>query len=316
MSGRFSSSSFDPPVRGIASLLAVGALAWSAGPAAAARTPAGTTIPNTARATFDGEGGVVSNTAAIAVAELLDVSISADQRTIEIANDTGQVPVAFRVTNEGNGRETFTLAATGGAIVAIAADDDGDGLYDAARDRTLANPALDLQPGASRRFFVLVRDLPASGGRTTITATATAVTGSGAAGTTFAGAGPNGVDAVVGRTTASASASTIIVGGVGAPRLEKSSSVRASDGSARIMPGAVVTWQLAAMFPRVAGNAVVADPIPAGTRFVPGSLSLDGQPLTDAADNDGGRFDGAEIRVSLGTIAAGTRTIRFQTIIQ
>jgi hypothetical protein len=57
----------------------------------------------------------------------------------------------------------------------------------------------------------------------------------------------------------------------------------------------------------------VSDPVPAGTTYKPGSLTLEGAPLTDAADADSGSFTGAAVNVALGTVAAGaTRTITFQ----
>jgi hypothetical protein len=60
-------------------------------------------------------------------------------------------------------------------------------------------------------------------------------------------------------------------------------------------------------------NLRVADPVPAGTTYQPGSLTLDGGPLTDADDADSGSFTGTAISVGLGNVAAGTtRTITFQ----
>lgn len=288
---------------------------------AAPRTPAGTAIANTAQVSDDGAGGpaAVSNTVVLTVAELLDVAIAADRPAIDVATGARAVPTGFRVSNEGNAPETFSLsasAADGTTIAGIAADDDDDGVYDPAADPMLSTPAVELQPGAGRRIFVLMRDLPAGGEPVAVTATATAVTGHGEAGTVFAGAGRDGVDAVVGRTGARASARTVLNGGAAQIRLEKSQAVRAPNGSDRIVPGATVTWQLDAIFPRAAGGAVVSDPIPQGTRFVPGSITLDGQAMTDGADADAGSFDGSVVRVALGPTAAGTRTIRFQTIIQ
>ncbi len=57
--------------------------------------------------------------------------------------------------------------------------------------------------------------------------------------------------------------------------------------------------------------------MPRGTRYVPGSLTLDTIPLSDAADGDAGQADDTAIAVSLGDIAiAATRSIQFQVTIQ
>ena len=61
----------------------------------------------------------------------------------------------------------------------------------------------------------------------------------------------------------------------------------------------------------------LTDAIPAGTVFVPGSITLDGRPLTDAADADLAAFDGSTVSVAIGDVAAaGVRTVQFQTRIQ
>ena len=57
--------------------------------------------------------------------------------------------------------------------------------------------------------------------------------------------------------------------------------------------------------------------MPPGTRYVAGSLSVDARAVSDADDDDAGRFDGTAIHVALGDVpAAATRTIRFQVTIQ
>lgn len=95
--------------------------------------------------------------------------------------------------------------------------------------------------------------------------------------------------------------------------LVKTQSVRAPDGSARAVSGAVVTYTLAARLPAGAEGARIDDPVPAGASYVPGSLRLDGTPLTDAADDDAGRFDGAAVAVALDPgAAARARTVTFQ----
>src|SRR5258705_7250004 len=94
-----------------AAMLAAGAL-HVAGPAHAARTPAGTVINNGATATYDlpggGQNSVASNVVSLTVDELLDVGVAwTDGGDVATApGATGQV-LTYRVTNAGNGRAAF-----------------------------------------------------------------------------------------------------------------------------------------------------------------------------------------------------------------
>lgn len=110
-------------------------------------------------------------------------------------------------------------------------------------------------------------------------------------------------------------AATITVEGAGeAATLNKTQVVRARDGSATPTSGAVVTYALAATFAAAgARGAAIEDPVPAGTTYLAGSLTLDGAPLSDAAGDDAGECDGRLVRVALGDVAAAvTRTVTFQ----
>lgn len=282
-------------------------------------TPAGTRIANTARLVAD-RVAIDSNTVTLAVDEVLDVAIVAQAGAIDIA-DAAIVAVGFDVTQLGNAAGTVMVAGTAddaaATVAGIAADTDGDGIYDAGKDMTLTGGAIALAAGERRRIFVLVSPGAASARRIAVTATATVQKGSGAAGTVIAAAGPAGVDAIVGTTGAQAAATTLLVRASARPRLDKSQSVVAPDGSARVMRGSIVTYRLDAHFPDTAIAAEVADAIPAGTAFVPGSITLDDRPVSDAADGDTARFDGAVVRVALGDITTPTtRVIRFQAMIQ
>ncbi len=303
----------------------VSATALVATPAFAA-TPAGTPIANTATLTFQAADGsspaLTSNTVTLQAAEILNVTIAADAeaRTTR-GNET--VAVGFVVTNTGNGTEDYTLAigsaAAGVAVDRLAVDSDGDGVYSATADQALApGAALTLTPGQVVRVFVLV-DAAQIGGGTAISARVTARTGSGAAGTTFPAAGDGGGDAIVGATGATASATSQLSPTAGLPTLTKSQSVLAPDGSARAIPGAIVTYRLVAGFVGATRGVVIDDPVPAGTSYVPGSLRLDDATLTDAGDTDAGTASATAIRVALGDVAAdgaGSRTIQFSVKIQ
>jgi uncharacterized repeat protein (TIGR01451 family) len=288
--------------------------------AARAGTPAGTQIVNTARMTVAGDTprAIDSNTVTVAVDAVVDVALVAEVASVAL-NAAATLPVAFTVTNRGNAPATYDLTAAvdaavdaaGATVGAIVPDVDGDGRYDPAIDR--GDAAVTLAPGASARVFVLVAGATVAGA---VTATATARAGSGAPGTLLPAAGPAGSDAVVGSTSARASASSRLVAETAAARLDKAQSVVAPDGSTRAMVGSVVTYTLVARFARDCPAVEVSDAVPEGTRFVAGSITLDDQPVSDATDADPGRLDGAAVRVALGDMPAGaTRTIRFKAII-
>ena len=87
----------------------------------------------------------------------------------------------------------------------------------------------------------------------------------------------------------------------------KTASVADLYNGSTITPGAIVTYTLTATVGGTGSlaNLRVSDPIPADTTYEPGSITLDGTPLTDAADGDAGRLDGSDIEVALGTVAGG-----------
>lgn len=292
-------------------------------PAAAAEGPAGSSITNVAALHYQVDGvqqTAASNPATLMVAERLDLTL-ARGGTDAVALATGASAVAFVLANTGNGTEAFRLDATldAGAsrVRLIALDADGDGRFDPAIDTAVTEGRTGALPaGGSLRLLVVVdtAGVPTGG---SLSLAAHALTGSGQPGATFAGQGDDGSDAVVGRTGAAAAVSVPLTAAAAAPTLAKSQSVLAPDGSARAMRGAVITYTLAAQFPGATEGAVIADPIPAGTTYLPGSLTLDGAALTDAADGDRGQVRADGVSVALGTVAAAvTHTVRFNVTIQ
>jgi uncharacterized repeat protein (TIGR01451 family) len=303
-----------------------------ASPALAAGTPAGTNITNVATATYElpngDETSVDSNAVTLKFDELLDVSVAwADPADVATsAGLTGQL-LKFTVTNGGNGSESFTLAtvANGGgddfdpAVTSIVLDTNGNGAYDAGVDTVYASGGNDpqLDPDQSITVFVL-STIPAGAGdghRGRVDLTALAKTGSGAPGTSFAGLGQGGGDAVVGASGGDAEDDGYYRVAKASVAFVKSATVADSFGGDAAAPGSTITYTLAAT---VSGsgslaNLRVSDSVPAGTTYKAGSLTLEGSPLTDAADADAGSFTGTGIAVGLGTVAAGgTRTITFQ----
>ena len=301
-------------------------------PAFAAGTTAGTTISNQATATYTDPGGnpvtVPSNTVDLRVDEVLNVTVATAEAG-DVASQPGATNqvVRYTVTNTGNGAEAFRLAAVtaigGDAFdpnaTSLVIDSNGNGVYDPGVD-TVYTPGTNdpvLAPDTAVRIFVL-STVPASatdGQRGQIDLTATAVTGSGTAGTVFAAQGTGGGDAVVGATTASGRDRNFYVVSAATVALVKSASVLDPFGTAKSVPGAVITYSLVAT---VSGsgslaNLAVGDPIPANTTYVPASITAEGAAVSDATDADAGEFAASRVTVRLGTVAGGqTRTVTFK----
>lgn len=296
---------------------------------ASAETRAGTPITNIAALSYDASGqtqSTPSNPTTLIVAERLDVLLARDgQGPVAVRSDP--TPVPFTLTNAGNGDERFAVAASiasdAVAVQAIVVDTDGDGLYDPARDTVLDDGVTPvLAPGQVLKLLAILTartDTPVADGSLTVTARAT--TGSGQPGTSYAGQGDGGGDAVVGPTGAAASLAVPFGAQTTAPTLIKSQSVRANDGSATPYRDAIITYSLEARFVSALADARIDDAIPTGTTYVPGSLTLDGAALTDGVDGDAGAFDGSTgggaITVALPRVAAGsTHIVQFKTKIQ
>lgn len=303
--------------------LAAAAALCAFAPLHAAGTPAGTNVVNVARIAFDDNGrprSVESNRAEFLVDEVIDVTVSPLTPRLAVAPEDRARALAFRVVNTGNGPEAFALAGQtvlGGdgfdtAFVRLAFDSNGDGQYDPAVD--LAHVAgvndPELAAGASVTVFV-VSDVPGglTDGADALNALrATAKTGSGRPGTAFARAGANGADAIIGNTTATAQATATLFASLALPELVKTQSVVGPDGQPAAVPGAVITYTLVARHsgPLPATAARITDPIPSGTSYVPGSLTLNGVPLTDASGDDAGQASADGVAVTLATLTAAS----------
>ena len=314
--------------RSVVAALAAGGLA---GAAHAEGTIAGTIIQNVATATYDGPSGtatVSSNNVSLKVDELLDVSVAwADPGDVAVSpGATGQV-LSFRITNAGNGSEAFGLATVDTAggdnfdptVTSIVLDTNGNGAYDPGADTVYVAGSNDpvLAPDASLSVFV-VSKIPAAaqnGNRGRVDLRAASKTGSGTPGSTFNGAGQGGGNAVVGATGGKAEDDGYYAVAAAGLSFVKSAVVADKFGGTAQAPGSTITFTLKASVngSGTINNIKVADPIPAGTTYTPGSITLDGAALSDASDGDAGSFSGTGISVALGNVAAGaTRTITFK----
>jgi uncharacterized repeat protein (TIGR01451 family) len=305
-------------------LLRAAVCATLAGATPAVAQQAGTPITNIAVADMDMETAharVASNRAVLQVDELLDIRLAA--ATSGLTLGAGQPAASFTLTNAGNGSERFFLAGTvegsSGTVRGFALDANGNGVFDAGDTLLDGGTTPALAPGQSLALLVLL-DADAASTAGTLNVFGRAATGSGSPGTLYTGRGDQGSDAVVGVTTAEATLRfTLATSPMPEATLVKTQSILAANGTATANRGATITYTLAARF---AGSgsaraASVSDPIPAGTLYVPGSLTLDGVGLSDASDTDAGNFDGTRIAVALGDIAGPqTRNIQFKVTIQ
>jgi uncharacterized repeat protein (TIGR01451 family) len=314
-------------------LAATALTALAATPAFAAGTRAGTTISNTATASFDtgsGTQSIDSNTVDMRVDELLNVTV-ASNNPADVTTTPGATNqlLSFTITNTGNGIESFSLTPNGGvggdnydpAVTSIIIDD-GDNIYEPGIDTVYVPGSNDpvLNPDAAVTIFVL-NTTPGSvvdGNRGIVALAAAARTGTGAAGTSFAGQGEGGGDAIVGLTGASGQDDGAFVVASANVALVKSATIADPLGGSEPIPGAVITYSITAT---VSGTGsvnglVISDTIPPNTSYVPGSITLGGTPRTDASDADEARLDAGQVIVTLGTVPGGNiRTVTFRTTI-
>jgi uncharacterized repeat protein (TIGR01451 family) len=329
---------FDTPWRQLRAAVGIStviATLFSPSSAFATGTLAGTDITNIATASYDSGGTPVdiqSNAVVIKVDELLDVTTaSSDPGDVATTNGAQNVVSTFRVTNTGNGPEAFRLTpnvTNGGddfnpALSQVILDTNGNNVYDPGVDTVYVAGTNDplLPPDQSTTVFVLT-NMPATqnnGDRASVQLTAAAVTGTGAPGTTFAGAGEGGSNAVVGATGADADATGFVAVQAASITLAKSATIVDPFGGTTSVPGSIITYTLLAT---VTGNGTlsnvsITDPIPANAQYVPSSLTLQAATVTDAADADQGNFNGTRISVALGNVPAGqTRTVTFRVRVQ
>lgn len=313
-------------------LVIVSASIAFASPVQAAGTVAGTTISNTANATFDDPSGtlttVPSNRVDIKVDEVLDVTVAtASPGTVIVAPGSTNQVLSFTVTNTGNGSEAFALTPTtaiGGdqfdpTTTSIVIDTDNNGVYDPTFDTVYVPGSNDpvLAPDAAVTVFVL-STIPGGSvdlDRGFLDLTAAARTGTGAPGTVFATQGQGGGDAIVGTTGAdSVDRGTYLVQTATVTFL-KSATVLDRFGGNKSIPGSIVTYTLVA---NVSGTGTITglklgDAVPTSTTYEAGTITLQGATLTDVVDADAGEIATNTVAVRLGNIAGGqTRTVTFK----
>ena len=320
-------------------VLALTLLLVSAPIALAAGVPAGTEIRNTATVSYELSGSAVSidtNTTTLTVAERIDVVVTRQSPQVLVQPGETNTAILFRVTNTGNGNEAFSLAIDSSvagsdfnpvpAAPSIFFDTDGSG--------DLNTGDVPYQPGvndpqlaadASVDVF-LVNNIPtgqANGDIGLTELTAASLTATGAPGTSLIGQGDAGAVAVLGLSGGDASETgEYVVANVQITVL-KAQSVADPFGGSEPVPGATITYSVTVEVTSAgtATNAFVRDPVPQYTTYSPGTILLNGNPLTDAADGDDGELDSSgatpEVVVRLGNLEAtdGAQVVEFQVTI-
>lgn len=310
-------------------LLIAPQISWAVG------TLAGTTISNVAKVSYSIAGvtqpPITSAAAVIKVDELINpVLIWQDAAAVAVNTPGSNDALTFSLANGGNGQEMFGLTRTNGptplpagnytplngSIGTVYLENGLQSGFQATGPN--ADPAYapgvndpNLAAGAAQIIYV-ISDTPVVAsnihGDVLLSAASLTAGAAGAApGTSLAGLGQGGGYAVVGATRAKASATgRYVTSGLGLTVTKTVVSILDPKGTAVLMPGAVMTYQIAVALQGVGitTNLVITDPLPANTTYVPGSIIVSGVAKTDAADADNAQFVANTLSVSLGNVAA------------
>ncbi len=287
------------------------------------KTLASTLITNYATATYKMSGVPEtsnSNLTSYRVDELLNFTLVVDNPAgVLVQSPSTEAVLSFTLKNEGNGNEDFTLSLNQSitdefdpSSTKIYLDTNNNASYDAGTDLlyTFGVNVPRLAPDASMHIFV-VCDTPASlqqDDEARVSLVVSPATGDGAILSVYPGAGDGGVDALMGSPGGNYAQENKLIVEIAKATLTKSQSVLDPDGGSASVQGSIITYTLKveSTGSGTLSNLVLSDPIPSGTSYVSGSLSLDATQLTDAADSDRGVFNGTGIRVSLPTISTPT----------
>ena len=269
---------------------------FGAPPAGAQGTPAGTPIRNWATLTYTSAGqpyAVASDTAEVVVGQVAGVDLQPPRVSTGAVGTS--VVFAHLLTNVGNGPDSFTVAAVSshGWPVTLYHDRNGDGILDAG-DSALTGP-VPLGYGGLAHLLASVaipNNPTVLGVSDTVAVTVTSRFNS-------------AVGAAVGDR-------------VDVPAAPLAITLTKQVDRATAVVGDALTYTLGYVVTGGgnASSAEVADTIPVGSAYVPGTLRWNGTPLTDAVGDDAGSVvpaGGGVVAVDLGPVASGASgTVTFQ----
>jgi uncharacterized repeat protein (TIGR01451 family) len=286
------------PAAAWAAVLCCIATALGAPPASAQGTPAGTHLRNSATLTYSSAGQgymVVSDTVDVLVAQVAGADLQPPRVSTGAAGTA--VVFAHTLTNLGNGPDSFTVGAASahGWPVTLYRDWNRDGILDAGDSLLTAPVALAYGGAASLLARVAIPGGAAAlGVSDTVTLTATS------------------------RFNATVRASVRDRLDVPAAPVTLSLTKQVDRSTAVASDVLTYTFTYAASGAGAASSAQLADTVPAGTSYLPGTLRWNGTPLTDAAGDDAGSVapggnGGGVVSVNFGAVASGaTGTVAFQ----
>jgi uncharacterized repeat protein (TIGR01451 family) len=311
----------------------------------AAGTPANTPISNAATLTYFLGGQPVAPITAVApilyVAELINVVLVwQDATPLAVNSPDINRALTFVLTNTGNGPEAFGLTrnnviagdqfdpvnAAGGAIYLESGVQAGFQAGGPNADIPYLTGVNDpvLVADASRVVYV-VSDIPgalaigALGNLSLGASSTTPGAPDAEPGTSLAGLGQGGVDAVVGGSRAQSSAiGGYVVSGISLSLQKTVALVRDPSGGSLVMPGSLLTYRVVLTLTGtgIAMNLSFVDPLPANTTYVPASITVDGAARSDALDADNAGFTAGAVGVVFGnTQAPATRAIEFKVTV-
>lgn len=307
-------------------------------PVLAVGTAAGVPISNTASADYVIGGSAstaISNTVTLRVDEKLDVNVTwLDAVNIGVATpDTDRV-TTFRVTNTGNGTDSYLLTVNNGSVseqfdpvlTDIYIDSNGNDIFDAGIDTLYAPGVNDPVLAADAAQTVFVRNNIPTGlnggdlGDTELVATSS--TASGVPGTGVANAGENNTFAIIGSSGGTGNDTGTYEVAQATVALVKSVVVTDPSGGNQPVTGATLTYSITASVtgPGTATAVTITDAIPSNTSYTGGSLTLNAAALSDNADADAGDVDDTSantVTVYLGDLTAVSpvQTISFAVTI-
>jgi uncharacterized repeat protein (TIGR01451 family) len=314
-----------------------------------ALTSAGTNISNQALLQFqvqNAPGQIQSNAVAFTVAQLLGVAVTSQDATEVGVNspDLSRV-LTFRVTNIGNGTETYRLsrddAQTGDnfdpliPIAPLAALFIENGLQPGfqatgpnADTPYVAGSNDPTLPAGGDRTVYLVSTIPAGQvyldtGRSSLIATSAQADVPGKLpGTGLPALNAGSQERVVGLSRGQANAmGAYRVTGVQTSLVKTVIKVLDPQGGSTIMPGAIITYRLVTEIKGkgTASSVSLNDPLPAQVRYKTGSLLLNGVSQTEAVDSDPSHVSTLPqtVRVKLGSQSAPfSATVEFDAIVE